>query len=49
MKLNLKKPLAIFDLETTGTSVATDRIVEMTIVKVHPDGSKDIKEKRIEL
>jgi DNA polymerase-3 subunit epsilon len=47
MKLNLKKPLAIFDLETTGTSVATDRIVEMTIVKVHPDGSKDIKEKRI--
>ena len=47
MKLNLKKPLAVFDLETTGTDVAKDRIVEMTVIKVMPDGSRDIKERRI--
>ncbi len=39
MKLNLKKPLAFFDLETTGTDVAKDRIVEIAIVKMMPDGS----------
>jgi DNA polymerase III subunit epsilon len=38
MKLNLKKPLAFFDLETTGTDVGRDRIVEIAIVKVMPDG-----------
>ncbi len=38
MKLNLKKPLAFFDLETTGTDVGKDRIVEIAIVKVMPDG-----------
>lgn len=38
MKLNLKKPLAFFDLETTGVNVASDRIVEIAIMKVHPDG-----------
>ncbi|HKK38770.1 MAG TPA: 3'-5' exonuclease, partial [Cryomorphaceae bacterium] len=38
MKLNLKKPLAFFDLETTGTNVASDRIVEIAILKVFPDG-----------
>lgn len=38
MKLNLKKPLAFFDLETTGTDVAKDRIVEIAVVKVMPDG-----------
>ncbi len=38
MKLNLKKPLAFFDLETTGVNVASDRIVEIAILKVHPDG-----------
>lgn len=38
MKLNLKRPLAFFDLETTGTNVATDRIVEIAILKVYPDG-----------
>jgi DNA polymerase-3 subunit epsilon len=38
MNLNLKKPLAFFDLETTGTNVATDRIVEIAILKVFPDG-----------
>lgn len=38
MKLNLKKPLAFFDLETTGIDVGKDRIVEIAIVKVMPDG-----------
>lgn len=38
MKLNLKRPLAFFDLETTGTDIARDRIVEIAIVKIMPDG-----------
>jgi DNA polymerase-3 subunit epsilon len=38
MKLHLKKPLAFFDLETTGTDVGKDRIVEIAIIKVMPDG-----------
>lgn len=41
MKLNLKKPLAFFDLETTGISISNDRIVEIAILKVHPDGSEE--------
>ena len=47
MILNLTRPLAFFDLETTGTNVASDRIVEISILKVQPDGSKEIKTKRI--
>lgn len=43
MKLNLKKPLVFFDLETTGVDVATDRIVELALVKVMPDGSVQTK------
>jgi len=42
MKLNLTKPLAIFDLETTGTNVGTDRIVEISIIKVNPDGKEEV-------
>lgn len=38
MKLNLKRPIAFFDLETTGVNVASDRIVEIAILKVYPDG-----------
>ncbi|ADR20131.1 DNA polymerase III subunit epsilon [Marivirga tractuosa] len=38
MFLNLKNPLVIFDLETTGTNVVNDRIVEYSFVKVMPDG-----------
>jgi DNA polymerase-3 subunit epsilon len=38
MKLNLKNPLAFFDLETTGTNIANDRIVEMAFLKVMPNG-----------
>jgi len=39
MKLNLTRPLAFFDLETTGTNVVADRIVEIAIYKVMPDGT----------
>jgi DNA polymerase-3 subunit epsilon len=47
MKLNLKRPIAFFDLETTGVNVANDRIVEIGILKIMPDGSQEAKEKRI--
>lgn len=40
MKLNLKRPLAIFDLETTGINITSDRIVEIAIVKLSPDGTQ---------
>ncbi|MFW2137222.1 3'-5' exonuclease [Chryseobacterium sp. POL2] len=43
MNLKLYKPLCVFDLETTGTNVSTDRIVEMSILKVNPDASKETK------
>jgi DNA polymerase III subunit epsilon len=45
--LKLKKPLAVFDLETTGTNISKDRIVEISIAKAMPDGSVEIKTKRI--
>jgi DNA polymerase III subunit epsilon len=47
MKLNLKRPLAFFDLETTGTNIGTDRIVEISVIKLNPDGSEDVKTWRI--
>lgn len=47
MNLELKKPLAIFDLETTGVNLSTDRIIEIAIIKISPDGSKQIKRKLI--
>lgn len=40
MKLNLKRPLIFFDLETTGTNVLKDRIVEISYIKVTPDGDE---------
>ncbi len=43
MKLHLKKPLAFFDLEATGINVASDRIVEISILKAMPDGTEEIK------
>jgi len=42
-----EKPIAFFDLETTGVSVATDRIVEISIVKVFPDGNREVFTKRV--
>lgn len=43
MNLKLTRPLAFFDLETTGLNIATDRIVEISIVKILPNGDKEIK------
>ncbi len=43
MNLKLYKPLCIFDLETTGINVAKDRIVEICVLKVNPDGSRESK------
>ncbi len=43
MKLNLKRPLAFFDLETTGTMIGLDRIVEIGIIKVNPDDTEEVK------
>ncbi len=40
-RLQLERPLAVFDLETTGTSVFEDRIVELAIVTIHPDGHRE--------
>jgi len=39
LALKLKRPLVFFDLETTGTKVGVDRIVEMAMIKVNPDGT----------
>lgn len=47
IKLNLKKPLAFFDIESTGVNVASDRIVEISILKINVDGSEEVKTKRI--
>jgi len=41
MELNLKKPIAFFDLETTGLDVSKDRIVEIAVLKIDPGGKKD--------
>ena len=43
MPLNLTKPLCFFDLETTGINITNDRIVEISILKVYPNGNKESK------
>lgn len=43
MQLQLSKPICFFDLETTGTNVSKDRIVEISILKVFPNGNKESK------
>ncbi len=45
--LHLKNPLVVFDLETTGTNISHDRIVEMALIKVFPDGSVEEKCRKI--
>lgn len=47
MKLNLKRPLAFFDLEATGVNVGIDRVVEIAILKAMPDGTEQLLVKRI--
>ena len=47
MNLSLERPLAFFDLETTGTNVATDRIVEICIIKIYPDQKRESYTRRI--
>ena len=47
MRLNLKNPLVFFDLETTGIDISKDRIVEISYVKVFPNGKEESKTLRI--
>ncbi len=47
MNLNLKRPIAFFDIETTGLNIASDRIVEITILKIFPDKENEEKTYRI--
>lgn len=45
--LRLTRPLAVFDLETTGTDPVTDKIVEISILKIFPDGRRETRTRRI--
>ncbi len=47
MELKLKRPLAFFDLETTGVNIPLDRIVEISILKIMPDGKEDVLTLRV--
>jgi DNA polymerase-3 subunit epsilon len=47
MQLNLKNPLVFFDLETTGINITNDRIVEISYLKVKPDGSEECWTRRV--
>ena len=47
MKLNLQRPIVFFDLETTGVQITRDRIVEISILKINPDGERETKTRRI--
>jgi DNA polymerase-3 subunit epsilon len=47
MQLKLKNPIIFLDLETTGIDISRDRIVEISLVKIHLNGEKEIKTRRI--
>jgi DNA polymerase-3 subunit epsilon len=47
MNLKLSRPIVFFDLETTGVNLGSDRIVEIAMIKIWPDGSQKIKSLRI--
>jgi DNA polymerase III subunit epsilon len=41
MNLALRRPIVFFDLETTGINIANDRIVEISLLKINPDGTEE--------
>ena len=43
MKINLVRPICFFDLETTGINISKDRIVEISVLKIFPNGNKESK------
>ena len=45
--LSLDRPLVVFDLETTGTDPATDRIVEISALRIDPDGTREARTRRV--
>lgn len=47
MDLNIKTPIAFFDLEATGINISSDRIVEISILKIFPDSSQELKTLKI--
>jgi DNA polymerase-3 subunit epsilon len=47
MQLKLKNPIVFFDLETTGLNIVTDRIIEISYLKVFPDGKEESKTFRV--
>jgi len=47
MQLNLNKPICFFDLETTGINISKDRVVEISILKIYPDGKEESKTWRV--
>ncbi len=47
MNVTLQRPIVFFDLETTGVRVVEDRIVEISIVKLKPDGGREVRTRRI--
>jgi DNA polymerase-3 subunit epsilon len=47
LNLNLKRPIAFLDLETTGINVSNDRIIEFSILKIHPNGMEEWMSSRV--
>jgi DNA polymerase-3 subunit epsilon len=47
MNLSLDRPIAFIDLETTGLNSSFDRIIELSVLKIHPDGSEEMKSVRV--
>lgn len=47
MELKLNKPIVFFDLETTGVNVGTDKIIEIAMLKIAPNGKEEVKTYRI--
>lgn len=46
MQLQLKRPLVVFDIESTGINISKDRIVELSTIKVYPDGKEELRTQR---